>query len=66
MLVTINSVGNAICIWCCQRTDDSVEATFKDGFKGTLCKKHFWDALKARSEQKPDEQRLVVKGNPNQ
>ena len=54
MLVTINSLTSGTCIWCCQKTDDAVDATFKDGLKGTLCRKHFWEAMKARSEKKDD------------
>ena len=53
MIVTINAVTAAPCVLCCQKTDDAVDAAFKDGFRGTLCKRHFWDALKARAEQAP-------------
>lgn len=51
MLVTINNLVSGACVWCCQKTDDSVEASFKDGLKGTFCRKHFWDAVKARADQ---------------
>lgn len=63
MLVTINSLTSGTCIWCCQKTDDAVDATFKDGLKGTLCRKHFWDALKARAEQPREESRPATKGS---
>lgn len=63
MLVQINSLTSGTCIWCCQKSDDAVDASFRDGLKGTLCRKHFWDALKARSDQKPEESRSAAKGN---
>jgi hypothetical protein len=49
MLVTIASCGDGKCVWC-QTTGEGVQATFKDGFAGFLCRKDFWAALKARSE----------------
>lgn len=51
MLVTIHNLTSGTCAWCCQKCDDAVEAAFKDGLKGTFCKKHFWDATKARADQ---------------
>lgn len=63
MLVTINNLTSGTCIWCCQKTDDAVDATFRDGLKGTLCRKHFWDALNARAEQLSEEPRPATKGN---
>mgnify|MGYP001252696570 FL=1 len=51
MLVTINNLVSGTCAWCCQKSDDAVDATFKDGLKGVFCKKHFWDATKARADQ---------------
>ena len=63
MLVTINSLTSGTCIWCCQKTDDAVDATFKDGLKGTLCRKHFWDGLKARAEQPREESHPATKGS---
>jgi hypothetical protein len=48
---TIIRYGEGKCVWCCQTTE-GVEATFKDGLKGFLCKKDFWAAVKARSELK--------------
>ena len=53
MLVTINSLTSGTCIWCCQKSDDAVDASFKDGLKGTFCRKHFWEALKSRSDKQP-------------
>jgi len=53
MLVTINKLTSGTCIWCCHKTNDAVDASFKDGLKGTLCRKHFWEALKSRSEEQP-------------
>ncbi|HUG68399.1 MAG TPA: hypothetical protein VMM76_11670 [Pirellulaceae bacterium] len=53
MLVTINRVSSGSCIWCCPTTGDAVDASFTDGLKGTLCRKHFWEALKSRSEELP-------------
>jgi|GEM_PF-5196787 len=49
MLVTIASCGEGKCVWC-QTTGEGVQATFKDGLAGFLCRKDFWSALKARSE----------------
>jgi len=49
MLVTIASGGEGKCVWC-QATGEGVQATFKDGLAGFLCRKDFWAALKARSE----------------
>ena len=60
MLVTINNITSGNCIWCCQKFDDAVDATFSDGLKGILCRKHFWDALKARAE-KPQPQKSPAK-----
>ena len=48
---TIVSYGEGKCIWCCQNTE-GVDATFKDGLRGFLCKKDFWAAVKARSDIK--------------
>lgn len=53
MLVTINNLTAGTCIWCCQNANDAVDASFKDGLKGTFCRKHFWEALKSRSEEQP-------------
>ena len=68
MLATINVMTAAPCALCCQKTDDAVEAVFKDGFRGTFCRRHFWDARKARSDQQvqpPSERREAApKGTP--
>ena len=63
MLVTINNLTTGTCIWCCQKSDDAVDASFRDGLKGTLCRKHFWDALKARAEQPSEVPRTAAKGS---
>lgn len=52
MLVTIASCGEGKCVWC-QATGEGVQAAFKDGLAGFLCRKDFWSALKARSEKAP-------------
>lgn len=66
MLVAINNHGAGVCAWCCQKTDDSVEADFKDGLSGTFCKKHFWEALRKRSGKRPHEDpRPAMKGTPS-
>ncbi len=62
MLVTINNLSSGVCIWCCQKSDDAVEAEFRDGLKGFLCRKHFWDALKARAENPTEKSRPTAKG----
>lgn len=51
MLVTIASCGEGKCVWC-QDTGEGVQATFKDGLAGFLCRKDFWAALKARAQTK--------------
>lgn len=63
MLVTINNLTPGTCIWCCLKTDDAVDAPFRDGLKGSLCRKHFWDALKARVDQPSEEPRPAAKGS---
>ena len=50
-MLTVISYGEGKCVWCCQQTE-GVQATFKDGLSGFLCKKDFWSALKSRSEAK--------------
>ena len=49
MLVTIASCGDGKCVWC-QTTGEGVQATFKDGLAGFFCRKHLWEALKARAD----------------
>lgn len=61
MLVAIHQLRSGVCIWCCQKSEDAVEVEFRDGLKGWLCRKHFWDALKSRAEQPKDESRPAAK-----
>ena len=51
MLVTIANCGEGKCVWC-QTTGEGVQAAFKDGLAGFFCRKHMWEALKARSDNK--------------
>jgi len=48
MLVTIARYGEGKCVWC-QTQSEGVQAAFKDGLSGFFCRKHLWDALKARA-----------------
>ena len=57
-MLTITNYGEGKCTWCLSH-GEGVQATFKDGLTGFLCRKHFWEALKARSEQ-TDEKRVAV------
>ena len=57
-MVTINNYGDGTCVWCLTH-GEGVQATFKDGLAGFLCRKHFWEALKARAEQS-DERRATT------
>ena len=61
MLVTIKKVSSGICIWCCQKSDETLEVEFRDGFQGILCRKDFWIALKSRSEKPREESRSAAK-----
>lgn len=65
MLVTIESCTGGVCIWCRQHTDEAVDVAFHDGLKGPLCKKHFWEALKARADEQPAQtaSRVSTKAN---
>lgn len=49
-MLTISNYGEDKCTWCLAH-GEGVQATFKDGLTGFLCRKHFWEALKARAEQ---------------
>jgi len=49
-MVTITSFTEGKCVWCCQ-SGEGVQVSFQDGLHGFLCKRDFWSALKARSEQ---------------
>lgn len=48
-MVTIVAVTTDKCMWCLENVE-GVKAHFKDGLGGFLCKKHFWQALKVRTE----------------
>ena len=61
MLVTIKNLTSGTCIWCCQKSDEVVDVEFRDGLKGTLCRKDFWVALKSRAEQTSEETRQATK-----
>ena len=49
-MLTIKSYGEGTCVWCLTK-GEGVQAAFEDGLTGFLCRKHLWEALKARSEQ---------------
>ncbi len=51
-MVTITGLREGKCVWCCQ-TGEGVHVAFQDGLNGFLCKRDFWSAIKARSEQVP-------------
>ncbi len=51
VLVTIASCGAGKCVWC-QTTGEGVQASFRDGLAGFVCRRDFWAALKARSKKK--------------
>lgn len=53
-MLTASRFGEGRCVWCCQTTE-GLDVKFKDGFQGFLCKKDFWAAVKARSEDGKEE-----------
>lgn len=53
-MLTIINYGTGHCMWCLVETE-GVQAEFRDGLKGFLCRKHFWQALKIRSELSADQ-----------
>jgi len=55
-MLTITEYGEGQCAWCLAQ-GEGVQANFKDGLTGFLCRKHFWEALKARSEKTDDRQK---------
>ena len=57
-MLTITNYGEGQCAWCLAR-GEGVHAVFKDGLSGFLCRKHLWEALKARSSQ-TEERRVVA------
>ena len=60
MLVTIAKAETGKCVWC--RCDaEGVQASFNDGFQGFLCKKDFWQALKARTEVPSDAESVATR-----
>ena len=52
LMVTIHSFTEGKCVWC-RQTSEGVQVQFQDGLKGFLCKRDFWSALKARTEETP-------------
>ena len=65
-MLTITNYGEGKCCWCCQ-TMEGVQTKFADGLSGFLCKKHLWEAIKARqtketssAESQPGRNRLNV------
>ncbi len=50
-MLTITTFGEGKCCWCCQQAE-GVQAKFQDGLSGFFCKRHMWEAIKARSESK--------------
>jgi hypothetical protein len=48
-MLTIEGYGTGTCIWCRQESE-GVQAEFRDGLTGFLCRKHFWQALRIRSD----------------
>ena len=67
MLVQINNLVSGTCVLCCKKANDTVDANFKDGLKGTFCKKHFWEAVESRAQQsqQPLDNRETTKGSPS-
>ena len=55
-MLTIKNYGEDTCVWCLTK-GEGVQAVFQDGLNGFLCRKHFWEALKSRSNEidKPKE-----------
>lgn len=51
-MVTLKRFGEGTCIWCTKRTE-GVEAEFKDGLVGFLCKRDLFSALKVRRVSEP-------------
>ena len=49
-MLTITSYGEGKCVWYLAH-GEGVQAVFKDGLTGFLCRKHFWEAMKARTAQ---------------
>lgn len=49
-VVSIQKACKGKCLWC-QKEADGVQAKFQDGLTGFFCRKHFWEAIEARSEK---------------
>lgn len=49
-MLTIVSYGTGKCAWCCQTGEEGVQAKFQDGLAGFFCRKHLWEAIKARGQ----------------
>ena len=49
-MLTITNYGEGKCVWCLAH-GEGVQAVFKDGLTGFLCRKHLWEAMKSRSNQ---------------
>ncbi len=49
-MLTITSYGEGKCVWCLAH-GEGVQAVFKDGLNGFLCRKHLWEAMKSRSNE---------------
>jgi hypothetical protein len=50
-MVTVTNFAERTCIWCTAEKKEGVEAEFKDGLKGFLCKSCFWRAVRVRAEK---------------
>lgn len=58
-MLTITSIEKGKCAFC-QEDTEVVHAEFKDGLKGKFCRRHVWEALKARGmngKQSPEQQK---------
>lgn len=60
-MLTIVSCGEGKCVWC-MTVGEGVQAQFKDGLSGFFCRKHLWEALKARSGAKEE---IHAQGEPS-
>ena len=62
-MLTITKYGEGQCVWC-RVQGEGVVANFNDGLTGFLCRKHLWEALKARSEQIDSEKKETNHAEP--
>jgi hypothetical protein len=51
MMLTISGFARGKCVWC-RKEDEGVDAKFHDGLQGFFCRKHLWEAIRARAEKK--------------